>query len=104
AEDGIRDFHVTGVQTCALPILEMMRSRFLSHETEKSFAKESARGTADVTRQQLSQSTVGEMSRVARITASCFVRVQDGRLVCLQIGRASCREGGWHMGGDVPCG
>src|SRR5690606_39374917 len=25
AEDGIRDFHVTGVQTCALPILAMMR-------------------------------------------------------------------------------
>src|SRR5207302_6366220 len=23
AEDGIRDFHVTGVQTCALPILEV---------------------------------------------------------------------------------
>src|SRR5690606_39889595 len=23
AEDGIRDFHVTGVQTCALPILAM---------------------------------------------------------------------------------
>src|SRR5690606_40768336 len=23
AEDGIRDFHVTGVQTCALPILEI---------------------------------------------------------------------------------
>src|SRR5690606_4605336 len=23
AEDGIRDFHVTGVQTCALPILDM---------------------------------------------------------------------------------
>src|SRR5690606_39752763 len=26
AEDGIRDFHVTGVQTCALPI-SMMRGR-----------------------------------------------------------------------------
>src|SRR5690606_40959925 len=25
AEDGIRDFHVTGVQTCALPIYEFMR-------------------------------------------------------------------------------
>src|SRR5690606_23499105 len=25
AEDGIRDFHVTGVQTCALPILEPPR-------------------------------------------------------------------------------
>src|SRR5690606_39431025 len=23
AEDGIRDFHVTGVQTCALPILKL---------------------------------------------------------------------------------
>src|SRR5690606_40349407 len=27
AEDGIRDFHVTGVQTCALPILSRARSR-----------------------------------------------------------------------------
>src|SRR5690606_40071209 len=25
AEDGIRDFHVTGVQTCALPILMRLR-------------------------------------------------------------------------------
>src|SRR5690606_34044126 len=24
-EDGIRDFHVTGVQTCALPILNMLK-------------------------------------------------------------------------------
>src|SRR5690606_40778700 len=27
AEDGIRDFHVTGVQTCALPILPMTQKR-----------------------------------------------------------------------------
>src|SRR5690606_40725421 len=26
-EDGIRDFHVTGVQTCALPILDGIESR-----------------------------------------------------------------------------
>src|SRR5690606_39776319 len=26
AEDGIRDFHVTGVQTCALPILKQVAS------------------------------------------------------------------------------
>src|SRR5690606_39311878 len=25
AEDGIRDFHVTGVQTCALPICDQLR-------------------------------------------------------------------------------
>src|SRR5690606_39589737 len=47
AEDGIRDFHVTGVQTCALPIsnqgdawvymLDRLRNyndRILSHEEE----------------------------------------------------------------------
>src|SRR5690606_40739390 len=27
AEDGIRDFHVTGVQTCALPISALRRAR-----------------------------------------------------------------------------
>src|SRR5215475_7476311 len=34
AEDGIRDFHVTGVQTCALPI-----SRGLSHPFQVSIAQ-----------------------------------------------------------------
>src|SRR5690606_40068293 len=29
AEDGIRDFHVTGVQTCALPISQIIRSDFI---------------------------------------------------------------------------
>src|SRR5690606_39515457 len=28
AEDGIRDFHVTGVQTCALPILREAKRRY----------------------------------------------------------------------------
>src|SRR5690606_25456972 len=35
AEDGIRDFHVTGVQTCALPIWtlkdEIARAQFFAH-------------------------------------------------------------------------
>src|SRR5690606_39891905 len=35
AEDGIRDFHVTGVQTCALPILLDARAR--EAETNKAF-------------------------------------------------------------------
>src|SRR5690606_40495428 len=30
AEDGIRDFHVTGVQTCALPISRSANCRFRS--------------------------------------------------------------------------
>src|SRR5690606_2288072 len=32
AEDGIRDFHVTGVQTCALPILtQLNKADFIEH-------------------------------------------------------------------------
>src|SRR2546430_15728890 len=32
AEDGIRDLTVTGVQTCALPILDQTISRLLAHD------------------------------------------------------------------------
>src|SRR5690606_34906526 len=32
AEDGIRDFHVTGVQTCALPILGLAATQVDVHE------------------------------------------------------------------------
>src|SRR5690606_40847736 len=31
AEDGIRDFHVTGVQTCALPILKVRADLYGIH-------------------------------------------------------------------------
>src|SRR5699024_11599703 len=34
AEDGIRDRNVTGVQTCALPILHMTRSDYIRHALE----------------------------------------------------------------------
>src|SRR5690606_41023706 len=33
-EDGIRDFHVTGVQTCALPICQAWHSRDQNSATE----------------------------------------------------------------------
>src|SRR5690606_40719326 len=35
AEDGIRDFHVTGVQTCALPISSGERHRPHAHDDEE---------------------------------------------------------------------
>src|SRR5690606_40026641 len=41
AEDGIRDFHVTGVQTCALPISPTatveMRLAAMTHDIERMF-------------------------------------------------------------------
>src|SRR5207253_7110758 len=53
AEDGIRDGHVTGVQTCALPISSAVldtRTAFKSERTHLStFASESLIGSAELT-------------------------------------------------------
>src|SRR5690606_40820839 len=35
AEDGIRDFHVTGVQTCALPIFSVSEVRDIQEEASE---------------------------------------------------------------------
>src|SRR5690606_41011777 len=35
AEDGIRDFHVTGVQTCALPILAALKEAVKTQTIER---------------------------------------------------------------------
>src|SRR5690606_39504178 len=35
AEDGIRDFHVTGVQTCALPISARYNRRVIGYEADQ---------------------------------------------------------------------
>src|SRR5207302_7664652 len=77
AEDGIRDFHVTGVQTCALPIF-----------VERSQAAESIAG-------EYSIAPVGTTRRRRRSGGvSCIVgRGLHYRYDHLyQIGRASCRE------------
>src|SRR5690625_7541859 len=39
AEDGIRDGHVTGVQTCALPILRVEQRRAVCNRYYEAFAK-----------------------------------------------------------------
>src|SRR5690606_41125149 len=46
AEDGIRDFHVTGVQTCALPILGIDPERVYAAKELKAL-KETARRAED---------------------------------------------------------
>src|SRR5690606_40938077 len=40
AEDGIRDFHVTGVQTCALPISEHLINALIATEDARFFEHE----------------------------------------------------------------
>src|SRR5690606_41150234 len=50
AEDGIRDFHVTGVQTCALPILplgKLLPERTPTIERPKSVSMKSSAAPKD---------------------------------------------------------
>src|SRR5256885_5749899 len=81
AEDGIRDYKVTGVQTCALPI-----SRALLHETLARGVEVEHRRIVGVRRH-----AVAREQRLERRAAAEVARVQ---VSCREnkIGRASCRE------------
>src|SRR5690606_39835914 len=89
AEDGIRDFHVTGVQTCALPILDLHPA-----------------GAAVVDRPQDARGARGAAARLVGEDLVDLVAPPPGReapdvraLPVAEIGRASCRERGWSAGG-----
>lgn len=60
-----------------------MAKRSRSTETESSFIHECIRGTGDIVRQQLPQSSIGEMSRNSKVSSSSFYRTIDGDL-CVQ--------------------
>src|SRR5690606_39735138 len=79
AEDGIRDFHVTGVQTCALPIL-MMRSLFLKL-MDISTSEKIQVSSSGIEKLGLNES--GKASGHGIITLNYPEK---------EIGRASCRE------------
>src|SRR5690606_40131983 len=78
AEDGIRDFHVTGVQTCALPILTRTTRRTSSRSPSSATSTRASR-----TPRRTSSSSASRHSRAARAHCSWP-----------EIGRASCRERG----------
>src|SRR5690606_40204626 len=91
AEDGIRDFHVTGVQTCALPIL------FPEH----SGMTDRQRRNVQATRTQVrgifanERNSKGYGANGWTMYNSVVEYLDHGRDADLnnrQIGRASCRE------------
>src|SRR5690606_40888054 len=86
AEDGIRDFHVTGVQTCALPISRLR----MEYRPRQEAAVRSGRASA--ARRRLRPGTTGTASggAVERRDASR----SSTSATSVQIGRASCRERG----------
>src|SRR5437879_13540304 len=80
AEDGIRDTSVTGVQTCALPISDLM-SKF--REQAERFGAEFV--TADVEEVDFSGTPL-------RVRVSGRDELAKAVIVGTEIGRASCRE------------
>src|SRR5690606_40088465 len=107
AEDGIRDFHVTGVQTCALPILGDIAlpvpqlaafvvavivafgTRYLMEKTDFGRAVRALSQDRDVAR------AFGiDPHRVAMRLAGLAAAFAAIAGVFIEIGRASCRERG----------
>src|SRR5688500_20313598 len=85
AEDGIRDYKVTGVQTCALPI----------------FAETSFFSGSTCLRSCFSQFTLPSVVEMLAIFDDGCLSPTLRRAGRSEIGRASCRERGEIGGGDV---
>src|SRR5690625_6094513 len=67
AEDGIRDGHVTGVQTCALPIFEEVLARASAGERLKDAAKQVAQHAPGVTSRELYDLALQQRSEERRV-------------------------------------
>src|SRR5207302_7322918 len=90
AEDGIRDFHVTGVQTCALPILPAASNRCSSIEIEPSYSMQASVTVARWIFPERNDRNIltSGYSGVATCRPDAPVTRQQND----KIGRASCRE------------
>src|SRR5437016_10743563 len=90
AEDGIRDWSVTGVQTCALPILGP-GGETAAYWLERCYALEAERAAARIR-------ALGNEAAFHRVRGDFLVRVKGDAQSATEdyekakIGRASCRE------------
>src|SRR5690606_41150107 len=84
AEDGIRDFHVTGVQTCALPmsliVTFMIICTAVRNILERQIGEKSSRDLQ-----------YGIIRKIRELGFSYFEKNSSGEILS-KIGRASCRE------------
>lgn len=58
--------------------LEMFKQRLDERPGTSIFLNDAIKGVKDIMRQQVSQGKIGDMSRVARISAMCFTRGKEG--------------------------
>src|SRR5699024_12017535 len=91
AEDGIRDRNVTGVQTCALPILEKeMLGVYLSGHPLERYRRAIKKLGFDLSRITVETDESGESILNEEVLA---LDNKDIQFIGIKIGRASCREG-----------
>src|SRR5690606_39513613 len=100
AEDGIRDFHVTGVQTCALPILTTIEYEpGLVHDLDAAFERIAPRNGHYQHEERWHDDNGHSHVRASLLGPSLVVPFDAGELL-LEIGRARvgkecrCRGGG----------
>src|SRR5690606_41525113 len=93
AEDGIRDFHVTGVQTCALPILAVTNDKVFPKLLDA--VRENCEDRFEDVEHEALQAE-GQRLIMADICARLSFL-----LWLYQIGRASCRERAWSAWSGV---
>src|SRR5690606_39670621 len=85
AEDGIRDFHVTGVQTCALPIFRVETYPTVHQMVSRVRARLNGEaGFADILAALF---PCGSVTGAPKISAMKILRTLED-----EIGRAACRE------------
>src|SRR5437660_5430228 len=90
AEDGIRDGHVTGVQTCALPIWELMQLELVDATADDFEALVALRIAA--MRESLERIGRFDPARARERFAAGFDPARTRHVEVDEIGRASCRE------------
>src|SRR5690606_40862536 len=89
AEDGIRDFHVTGVQTCALPISTGVKTSKWWPARKHPKPRSGPPRLQELLQHLLRGGAV--LQRGHRAGSPALAQATHG--VRVEIGRASCREG-----------
>src|SRR5690606_40260640 len=98
AEDGIRDFHVTGVQTCALPICSGGKCiGSLLNAAPPGLLERMSLGSSLVEAAQTLRRSSGRLPNSGMAWPGRFLTLNTSEWRN-EIGRASCREQGGYRG------
>ncbi|KAG9242104.1 hypothetical protein BJ878DRAFT_189172 [Calycina marina] len=77
-EEGKKDTSYRRPDWQRLHVHKMFKERIHDKAGTKPFLRGSVQGVKDIMRQQVSQDKIGDMSRIARISAMCLLRSENG--------------------------